>query len=86
VGIIALYFRALHVRAHPDKNIEKGLEVVANVMVKFLAIAQHDFERHEWRSALEIRKVEVRNPLTSKRGQKSLQSETHVRLSAQMMA
>jgi uncharacterized protein YjbK len=55
-------------------------------MVKFLAIAQHDFERHEWRSALEIRKVEVRNPLTSKRGQKSLQSETHVRLSAQMMA
>ena len=46
--------------AQPDKNIENRLEVMAKVMVKFLAIAQHDFESHKRWRPLGIRKYEVR--------------------------
>ena len=47
VWITALYFWPFHVRAHPNKNIKNGLEVMANVMAEFLAIAQHDLKSHE---------------------------------------
>jgi hypothetical protein len=71
------------VGAHPDKNIENGLKVMAKVMAEFLAIAQHDFESHEWWSPLEIKKFEVR--VSFRRKQKFLQSESRMKVSAQMM-
>jgi hypothetical protein len=71
------------VGAHPEKNIENGLEVMAKVMAEFLAIAQHDFESHEWWSPLEIKKFDVR--VSFRRKQKFLQFESRMRVSAQMM-
>ena len=49
-----LSFRPHHIRTHPDKNIENGLEVMAKVMAEFLAIAHHNFQSHEWWSLLEF--------------------------------
>jgi hypothetical protein len=46
------------VAADPDENIENGLKIMANIMAKFLAIIQHNFQSHERWSPLESLRLE----------------------------
>jgi hypothetical protein len=47
------------VTTDPDENIENGLKIMANIMVKCLAILQHNFQSHERWSPLESLRLEI---------------------------